>query len=85
MAVRVRVAVCERRLTDAAKLNVGGIGAVGEVRVAVAKLLRQVERTPLRDLPGAKCRIAWKPLEHLGRRRKNVLVVRAAFLLAAVE
>ena len=40
VAVRVRVALGERVLADAGELDVGRIGTVGEVRVAVAELLR---------------------------------------------
>ena len=44
-------------LTDASQLNVGGLVAVREVRVAIAQLLRQVELEPLRELDRTRDRV----------------------------
>ena len=47
----------EGALTDAPQLDVGGLFAVREVRVAVAQLLRQVELEPLRELDRTRDRV----------------------------
>ena len=46
VAVRAGVALCERALADATQLGVGRLLAVGEVGIAVAELLGQVELEP---------------------------------------
>src|SRR5262249_21876479 len=48
--VALRVALLERALTDVRELHDRRLGAVGEVRVAVAELLRQVEPQPFGQL-----------------------------------
>ena len=52
------VALAEGAVADRAQLRVGGVGAVGEVRVAVAELLRQVEGAAVGDLARAGGRVA---------------------------
>src|SRR6185437_11171733 len=87
VAVEVAVALRERALADAAELDDRRLGAVGEVRIAVAELLRQVELEPLGQLGGTPDGIAviGEPVEHLLRREEDGLVVPAPFLLAALE
>ena len=55
-------------LADAAQLHDRGLGAVGEVGIAVAELLREVELEPLGELDGARDRVAvvGEALEHVG-------------------
>ena len=65
-----------------------GVGAVGEVGVAVAELLGEVEGESLRDphrALGCGPVDPHKALDHLGRRAEHRLAVAAAFALAAVE
>jgi len=83
--VRVGIAIGERTLADVAQLLVGGVDAVGEVRVAVAELLRQVEDAALGDLARAQGRVLRQPLDHLVRRQQHALVIAAPLALAAVE
>ena len=85
VAVRVRIPIGERDIADLVQLHVGRIVAVGEVGVAVAELLRQIERAPVGDLARAQRRVARQPLEHLLRREEHALVVAAPLALAAVE
>ena len=71
-----------------AQLPDGGIGAVGEVRVAVPELLGEIELQPLRDLHGALrgCTVdAVEALDHLRRRSQHRLTVATPLALAAVE
>ena len=53
MAVEPAVALVEGAVADAGELDVGGHVAVGEVGVAVAELLGEVEREPSGELGGA--------------------------------
>ncbi len=85
VAVCVPVALCERTVADHAQLHVGRVDAVGEVGVAIAELLRQVEGAAFCDLARAERGVARQPLEHLGRREQHRLVVAAPLALAAVE
>ena len=87
VAVEVGVALGERVLADGAQLHDRGLGAVGEVGIAVAELLREVERQPLGELDGAYgcVAIVGEAVEHVLRRGENGLVVAAALALAAVE
>ena len=57
VAVRVAVALGEGAVADAAELRDRRLAAVGEVRVAVAEVLGQVELEPLGQLTGALHRI----------------------------
>ena len=75
----------EGAIADLAQLHVGGIGPVGEVGIAVAELLRQIEDAALGNLAGALCRLARQPLEHLRRRDEDALVIAAALAVAALE
>ena len=86
-SVARRVAVGERASQTGASCRIGRVGAVGEVGVAVAELLRQVELEPLGDLDRACDGVAvvGEALEHLGRREQDALVVAAPLALAAVE
>ena len=79
------VALGEGAVADGAQLDVGRVGAVGEVGVAVAELLGQVEGAAVGDLARARGGVARQALEHLVRREQDGLVVAAALLLAAVE
>jgi hypothetical protein len=54
---RVAVALFEGMPADAGELDVGRIGAVGEVRIPVAELLGEVELEPLGELGGGAHRI----------------------------
>ena len=88
VAVEVAVALGERALADAAQLDDRRLVAVGEVRIAVAELLGQVELEPLGELARSARR------RH-GRRQsdrasapggqKDGLVVAAPLPLAALE
>ena len=71
VAVRVRIPLGECAVADLAQLHVGGVDAVGEVGIAVAELLRQVELAAVGDLARAQRRVARQPLEHLRRARKH--------------
>src|SRR5207248_1934704 len=79
------VALGERFPADPLELPVGRVGAVGEVGVAVAELLRQVEGAPLGDLAGAGDRIPGQPLASLLGRSQDALVVPTTLALAAVQ
>ena len=87
VAVEVRVALGECRLADAAELDDRGLRPVGEVGIAVAELLGQVELEALGELARAEHGVAvvGEAVEHLVRREKNRLVVAAPLLLAALE
>ncbi len=86
-AVEVRVTLGERALADGAQLHDRGLYAVGEVGVAVAELLRQVERQPLRELGRAErgVTVVGEAVEHVLRRGEHSLVISAPLALTAVE
>src|SRR5947208_1921678 len=83
--VRACVPLRECPVADLAQLHVGGIDAVGEVRVAIAELLREVELAAIGDLARTQRRLPWQPVEHLRGRAQNALVVAAPLPLATVE
>ena len=87
MAVEAGVALGEGALADGAQLHDRGLRSVGEVGIAVAELVRQVERQPLRELGGAQDGIAvvGEAVEHVLRRGEDALVVATPLALAAVE
>ena len=87
VAVRRRVALAEEAVAELAQLLDRRLVAVGEVGVAVAELLRQVELEALRELTGALDRgsVVGEALVHLLRREQHRLVVAAPLALAAVE
>ena len=58
VAVRACIALGEGALAELVELAVGRVGPVGEVGVAVAELLGQVESAAVGDLAGARCGIA---------------------------
>src|SRR4029077_3663761 len=82
------VTLRERMRTHFGEQPNRGIGAVREVGVAVAELLREVEREHLcdggRPLGGGPVD-AREVLDHLARRAEEALAVPAPLLLAAVE
>src|SRR4051794_15760574 len=79
------ISLREPGLADRAQLHVGRIDAVGEVGIAIAELLRQVEDAAVGDLTRAQRRVERQPLDHLRRREQDRLVVPAPFSLTAVE
>ena len=81
------VALGERALADAAELDDRRLLAVGEVGIAVAELLGEVELEPLGELARAGDRVAVEreAVEHVGRRGEHAFVVAAPLALAAVE
>ena len=87
VAVQSRVALDECVLANAAQLHDRRLHPVGEVGIAIAELLCQIEPQTLCELARACNRIAvvWKTFEHVGRRGENGLVVASALALAAVE
>src|SRR5207244_12260906 len=80
-------AVGERLVANMRELDDRRLGAVGEVRVAVAELLRQVELEPLGELRCAQDGVAvvGGALQRLSRREQDRLEVAAPLGLAAVE
>ena len=82
-----RIALLEGAAADARELDDRRLRAVREVRVAVAELLRQIEREPLGQLDRAGDRVAVvrEAFHDLGGRHEDALVVAAALALAAVE
>ena len=87
VAVRVPVAVGEGPVADARELDVRGLGAVGEVRVAVAELLGEVEAEPVGQLDRARdgaC-VVGEALEHRRRGPEDALAVAAPLGLACLE
>ena len=56
VAVRSGIALVERAVADSLQLQIGGVDTVGEVGIAVAELLRQVELAAVGDLAGAPSR-----------------------------
>src|SRR5579864_5113291 len=87
VAVQPRVPLDEGALADAAQLHDRGLGAVGEVGIAVAELLRQVEAKPVGELDRARdgAAVVGEALEHVGGRGEHGFVVAAPLALAAVE
>ena len=87
VAVDAAVALLEGAVADAGELAVGGLVAVGEVGVAVAELLGQVEAEPLGELGGAGDGVAVvrEALGDLGGCEQDGLVVAAPLGLAALE
>ena len=88
VAVRAGVALGERALADAAQLRVGRLLAVGEVGIAVAELLGQVELEPSGELDragdgGARRRGSARPSRR--RRTEDALAVAAPLALGAVQ
>ena len=83
----IGVALAEQAVAERAQLHDRRLVAVGEVRIAVAELLRQVELEPLRELAGARDRVpvVGEALVHLVGREQHRLVVAAPLALAAVE
>jgi hypothetical protein len=86
VAVRARVALGEGAVADATELHDRGLAA-GEVRVAVAEILGQVEAQAVGELDRARdgVLVVWEPVERVGRRDQDALVVAAPLALAAVE
>ena len=85
--VALGVAIFERSLADLRELDDRRLGAVGEIRIAVAELLRQIEAEPLGELGRARDRgsVLREALDDLGRGEQDALVVAAPLRLAAVE
>ena len=79
--VGVAVAIGEGAVADRAQLDVGRVGAVGEVGVAIAELLRQVERAAVGDLARVRCGIVREAFLHLGRREQHRFLVAAPLAL----
>src|SRR5215212_4894245 len=81
------VALVESAVADARELDVGGVGPVGEVRVAVAELLREVELEPLGELDGARDGVAvvGETVADVRGVEQDALAVSSAFTLAALE
>ncbi len=81
------IAVGERGLADLSELPDRGLGAVGEVGVAVAELGGEVELEPLGELDGSPHGVAvvGEELVELGGRAQDALAVAAPLALAAVE
>ncbi len=74
-------------LTDDSELAVGRLEPIGEVRLAVAELLSQVEGETGGELGRAENGVAvvGEAVEHRVRWEQHRLVVAAPFRLAAVE
>ena len=85
VAVRICVSLGECPIADHLELPVCGVGSIGEVGVAIAELLRQVERAAVGELAGPTCRICRQAFEHRLRRKQHRFVVSAPLALAAVE
>ncbi len=87
VAVRIGIARCERAVANASELHARRLAAVGEVGVAVAEVLRQVELEALGKLACAlDCfAVEREALRRLVRREQDALVVAAPLGLAAVE
>ncbi len=82
-----RVPLGKCLLTDGSELAVGRLEPVGEVRVAVAELLRQVKGETGGELGRAEdgIPVVGEAVEHGVRREQHRLVVAAPLRLAAVE
>ena len=87
MPVECRVPLTEQPVAESAQLHDRRLVAVGEIRIAIAELLREVEFEPLRELarPCNRFLVVGKPLEQLGRREQHGLVIAAPLALAPVE
>ena len=87
LAGRVAVALVEGAPADLRELHVGGRRPVGEVRVAVAELVREVEGQPLGELGGRLHRagVVREAGGGLLRREEDAVVVPAPLRLAAFE
>src|SRR5262249_27596736 len=85
--VPARIALVEGARADVRELDDRRLRAVGEVGVAVAELLRQVEAQPLGELDGARNggAVLREPLDDLPGREQDALVVAAPFGLTSVE
>ncbi len=81
------VALVEGAVADARELDDRRLGVVGEVGVAVAELLREVEAEPFGELAGAGdgAAVVGEPCGRVLRREQDALVVAAPLALAAVE
>ncbi len=77
----------EGAVADPGELDVGGLLAVGEVRIAVPELLGEIELEARGELGGARDRVpvVREALGCLGRRLQDAVVVPAPLALAAVE
>src|SRR5207248_5649034 len=78
------VAKLERAIADVRELDDRRLGTVGEIGIAIAELLRQVEREPGRELcgPGNRVAIVGKALDGFRRCEQDALVVAAALEFA---
>ncbi len=87
VAVRAGVALGERALADAAQLCVGRLVAVGEVGIAVAELLGQVELEASGQLDRARDGrpVFGEAIGHLRGWAENALPVAAPLALGAVQ
>src|SRR2546423_1717147 len=81
------VAFLERPLAHANQLRDCRLAVLGEVRIAVAEVLVQVELQALGELTGAFDRVAvmWEELRELGRRPQEALAVAPPLGFTAVE
>ena len=87
-SVAWRIAVGEGVVADRRELPDRGLGTVGEVGVAVAELLGEVELQALRELDGAGCSGGVDAGEAFGglcRGTQDALAIAAPLLLTAVE
>ncbi len=87
VAVQPAVALLEGSAAHAGELGDGRLGPVGEVRVAVAELLREIELEPLGDLsaPVDGLAVERKAIGDLTRRAQDGLVVPSPLRLGAFE
>ena len=87
LRMAVWIALAESAFADAAELHARRLVAVGEIWIAIAELLRQVELEPLGQLARARYGVAvvGEAVEHVLRRGEDGFVVAAALALAAVE
>jgi hypothetical protein len=85
--VRVAVASVERAVADLRQLGDRGLVAVGEVRVAVAELLGEVELEPSGQLGGARDGVAvvGEALGDRVGREQDAFVVASALAFGALE
>ncbi len=87
VSVQSGVALRERALADAAELDDRRLVAVGEVGIAVAELLRQVEAEAVRELDGSRHGVAVvrEAVGDIAGCGEHALVVAAPLAFAAVE
>jgi hypothetical protein len=87
VAVGVAVASLEGAVADPGQLGDRGLVAFGEVRVAVAELLREVELEPLGELCGPRngFEIVRETFGDRSGRKQDTLVVPAPLALGAFE